>query len=159
MHRIHSRAFYLPPDEARIAYREERDRRRADIARFTAQLRAATALKMPLVYGALRKEVPVVKIGTSRAMPNQPTGSGRFGGKLSSIGLIALMHGSYAEERAIHHRLAASRVRMDDLPGSGVTEHFLITDEVVDWINETRSAIGLDLVTADELTAYSSRLQ
>ena len=157
-HHIHVRAFLPPPDESRLAYRAERDRRRADIATFTAQLRAATALQLPMVYGILRKEAPVVKIGTSRALPNTADGGGRFAG-FGGIALVALTHGAHAEERAIHHRLAASRVRMDDLPGSGVTEHFLITDEVVDWINETRSAIGLDLVTADELTAYSSRLQ
>ena len=155
MHLIHSRAFHRPPDEARLAYREQRDRQRAEVALFTAQLRAATALKMPLVYGALRKEAPVVKIGTSRAMPNKYGGGGRFAGGLSSIGLIALMHGSYAEERAVHQRLASARVRMDDLPGTGVTEHFRITDEVVEWINETRVAIGLDPVTAEELRAYS----
>ena len=156
MHAIHNRAFHRPPDQERLAYREERDRRRADIAKFTAQLRAATALKMPLVYAALRREAPVVKIGTSRAMPDQPTGGGRFAGGLSSVGLVALAHGSYAEERQIHERLAASRIRMDDLPGTGATEHFLITDEVVGWINETRVVLGLDPVTVQELLKYST---
>lgn len=157
-HHIHNRAFDVPPDEAYLEDRERRHQVRAEVAALTAQVRAATALKMPLVYGALRKEAPVVKIGTSVILPSRASWPGRlarFGG-IDQARLVAVMHGDHQTERAVHQRLASARVRMDDLPGTGVTEHFRITDEVVEWINETRVAIGLDPVTSSELLDYSA---
>lgn len=153
---IHNRAFNMPiTDPDFLAYLEERDRTRAEVALLTAQLRAATELRMPLVYVVLRKEAPVVKIGTSSVLHSTPAGGGRFSGVMGNVRLVAVTPGSYEQEHAIHQRLAASRCRMDELPGTGATEHFEITDDVVAWINEARTAIGLDVVTVEELFTYS----
>ena len=152
---LHNRAFESPRSPEFEEYREQRDAMRAEVRYFTAQMRAATALRMPMVYAVLRKEAPVVKIGTSGIMADTSVGGGRFAGQMSNVRLVAITHGGRDEERAVHELLAASRVRMDDLPGTGVTEHFRITAEVVSWINEARSALGLDPITPDEMYAYS----
>ena len=152
---IHCRAFDVPPDETRLAYREQRDKTRDDIVLMSAQIKAAAAVRMPLIYGVLREESPVVKIGTSTVLPSQASWPGRLV-RLGQVRLVAVAPGDRHAERQVHERLASSRIRMDDLPGSGVTEHFRITDEVVEWINETRDAIALDPITADELLGYSA---
>lgn len=126
---------------------EDRNRVRDDMKRMARQLEAATAARIPLVYAVTRAEAPVVKIGFSRHL------AGRRGGRLIRMPgctLVALMAGGYAEEHAVHERLAAHRVHMD-FPGYGGSEHFWINDDVLAWINETRDVIGLDPLRLDQL--------
>ena len=146
MHPIHNRALLPPPDAARLAYREERDRIRAEVAVFTAQIRAAEHLQMRLVYGALRAEVPVVKIGTSRRIAGRP---GRLR-RMPGCSLVAIMAGGYAEEREVHERLARHRVKCV-LTGHGHGEHFVVCDDVIEWVNETRHAVGAPLLAVDDI--------
>jgi len=143
---IHNRAYETPPDAARLAYRESRDQIRSEIATFTAQIRAAEQLQMRLVYGALRVEAPVVKIGTSRRLAGR---TGRLR-RMPGCSLIAVMAGGYAEEREVHERLARHRVKVV-LTGHGHGEHFVICDDVVEWVNETRHAVGAPPLATDAL--------
>lgn len=147
VHFIHGRRALLPPPDAdRLAYREERDRVRAEIAAFAAQIRAAEQLRMRLVYGVLRAEAPVVKIGTSRRLAGRP---GRLRA-LPGCSLVAVMAGGYAEEHEVHQRLARHRVKVV-LAGHGHGEHFVICDDVVEWVNETRHAVGVPMLATDAL--------
>lgn len=127
----------------------EREQIEFEMERLVAHLKAADAARMPLVYAVLRAEAPVIKIGFTRTLGS------RIGSRLSRMPgarLVAVIPGGRREEMAIHQRLASSRVTMD-LPGDGGSEHFHLTEEVIDWINEARSAIGLDLLTRDYLVA------
>lgn len=143
---IHGRGYEAPPTPQKLAYREARDAARAEIASFAAQIRAAHALQMRLVYGVLRAEAPVIKIGNSYSLASRLR-------KMSGGTLVALAHGGYEEERAVHERLAAHRVRVD-LPGYGFTEHFVLCDEVVEWVNETRRAVDLDPVDLEGIMSH-----
>ena len=121
-----------------------------DLKALAVQLRAATAARIPVVYGLLRVETPVVKIGFSTHLADR---TGRKRGFKDSR-LVTLTPGGRDEERQVHGRLAEYRLTVD-LPGSGNTEHFQIVQPVVDWINETRTALNLIPVSMDDLLAYS----
>ena len=113
-----------------------------DMQRMAVQLRAAKAAGLPLVYAVLRREAPLVKVGFSRNLSG-PTGRLQ---RMRGCDLVAVQPGGRDVERSIHDRLAGSRVTAD-LPGYGMTEHFRISDEVMEWINEARAAIGLEPMT------------
>ena len=126
-----------------------------EIQQFTAQIKAATALRIPLVYAVVRREYPAIKIGTSFTLVKQASRTGRlmrFGG-VNAVRLVAVTHGGRDVERKIHERLAPSRVTLD-LPGLGHTEHFHFTGDVIAWVNEARAEIGLCPVTEGELLAF-----
>ena len=150
VHFIHGRAFLPPPDADRLAYREQRDQIRTEVATFSAQIRAAEQLQMRLVYGVLRAEVPVVKIGTTRRIAGH---KGRLR-RMPGCSLVAVMAGGYSEEREVHERLARHRVKFV-LTGHGHGEHFVICDDVIEWVNETRHAVGAPMLdTATVLSQY-----
>ena len=126
----------------------ERDLVNADMARMAHQFRAAAAAGVHLVYAAVRAEAPVVKIGFTRRL----TGRGGRLIRMPGCRLVAVMPGTRRDEMSVHQRLAEARVTID-LPGGGGSEHFEITDDVVDWINETRALIGLDPMERRHLLA------
>ena len=126
----------------------ERDMLAADMARMAQQLQAATAAGMHLVYAAVRAEAPVAKIGFTRRL----TGRGGRLVRMPGCRLVTVMPGTRRDEMAVHQRLEAARVTVD-LPGGGGSEHFELTDDVVDWVNETRALIGLDPIERRHLLA------
>lgn len=111
---------------------------REEMRTLAVHLRAAKAARIPLVYAVLRHELPVVKIGVSRNL------SGRDGRlrRMPGCRLVAVVQGGRDVERSIHTLLSESRTTVP-LRGYGTSEHFRLTPEVVDWVNEARSRIGL----------------
>jgi len=145
---LHGHGFSPFTDEheaSRIAKAHIRD----DVSRFSAQLRAAEALKMRMVYGALRRERPLVKIGTSFRLTGH---DGRIK-RMKGSTLVALTLGGYDVERQVHERLARHRV-WADLPGEGFGEHFTLCADVLGWINETRHAVGLEVLDLRRLMSH-----
>jgi len=104
---------------------------------------------MRMVYGAIRVEAPVVKIGTSSNL------SGRDGRlrRMPGCRLVALQAGGYDVEREVHARLKPHRVLIE-LRGYGYGEHFSLCDDVVEWVNETRHTLGLESVDLSELMSH-----
>lgn len=129
--------------------REANDAARGERARFAAQIRAADAMRMPRVYAVLRTELPLVKIGTTTNLAGR---DGRLR-RMPGCTLVALMPGGHPDERAVHHRLADYRVKAT-LRGEGHGEHFTLSEPVVDWINETRRALGLEVLALDDLMSH-----
>lgn len=126
--------------------REANDAARAERALFAAQIRAADAARLPRVYAVLRAELPLVKIGTTTNLAGR---DGRLR-RMPGCTLVALTLGGHPDERAVHQRLAEHRVKAM-LRGSGHGEHFTLSGPVVDWVNETRRTLGLDVLVLDDL--------
>jgi hypothetical protein len=143
--KMHGTAFHVFTDE-QVAQREASQAAHAERLKLAAQIRAAEAVGMRMVYGAVRAELPLVKIGTSRNL------SGRDGRlrRMPGCRLVALQAGGFDVEREVHARLKPHRV-WANLRGFGFGEHFTICDDVVEWVNETRHALGLGSIDIAEL--------
>lgn len=140
--KMHGSAFHVFTDE-QLAKREASQAARDERLKLAAQIRAAEAAGIRVVYGVQRVEAPLVKIGTSRSLTSRLR-------KMPGCRLVAIVAGGYETEREVHARLKPHRV-WADLRGFGYGEHFTICDDVVEWVNETRHTLGLDSVDLAEL--------
>ncbi len=146
--KMHGSAFHVFTEE-QLSQRKASQAAHDERLKLAAQIRAAEAIGMRMVYGAIRVEAPVVKIGTSRNL------SGRDGRlrRMPGCRLVALQAGGYDVEREVHARLKPHRVWIE-LRGYGYGEHFRLCDDVVEWVNETRHTLGLESVDLSELMSH-----